>query len=156
MTAITQDADGSTSSFTRNRNIRVRAVADEPGGVANDVSGDEDNPILLDLTAANSADTDGSETISVLLTNLPVGSLITGNTGAGSITQQGDDFLIEAPDLPEIGQRIMVAQDTGGAIKGEGRFDLFFGAGDLAGVTAGGTKHQITYRPLIPRRTEAN
>ncbi|MEO0328720.1 MAG: type I secretion C-terminal target domain-containing protein [Pseudomonadota bacterium] len=102
VSATTLDADGSTSSNSRNRNIRVRAVADTPGGTADDAIGIEDNAIVLNLSAIDSADTDGSEVTSVLLTGLPAGSSVTGIVGAGSISQQGDDWLIEAADITQL------------------------------------------------------
>ncbi|WP_246831994.1 MltA domain-containing protein [Thioclava sp. F36-7] len=40
-------------------------------------------------------------------------------------------------DCPGFGQRLMVAQDVGSAIKGAGRGDLFIGTGDGAGRIAG-------------------
>ncbi len=48
-------------------------------------------------------------------------------------------------------RRIMVAQDTGGAIRGPVRGDVFFGAGDLAEYYAGYMKSQGTYSLLVPR-----
>ena len=47
--------------------------------------------------------------------------------------------------------RLMVAQDTGGAIKGVVRGDIFFGAGDLAAKRAGNMKRPGQYFILLPR-----
>jgi membrane-bound lytic murein transglycosylase A len=44
----------------------------------------------------------------------------------------------------------MVAQDTGGAIKGEVRADFFWGLGDGAGALAGRMKQQGRYWLLYP------
>ena len=46
--------------------------------------------------------------------------------------------------------RLMVAQDTGGAIKGVVRGDIFFGSGDAAGVRAGTMKYFGRYYILLP------
>lgn len=49
-------------------------------------------------------------------------------------------------------QRLTVIQDTGSAIVGPGRFDLFFGSGAEAGFIAGLTRHSIAATLLWPRR----
>ena len=46
---------------------------------------------------------------------------------------------------------LVSAQDTGGAIKGPMRGDLYFGAGDEAGARAGVTKHQAVWTIFLPR-----
>ena len=46
---------------------------------------------------------------------------------------------------------LVSAQDTGGAIKGPMRGDLYFGAGDEAGERAGVTKHQAVWTLFLPR-----
>ena len=48
-------------------------------------------------------------------------------------------------------QLLLVGQDTGGAIKGEGRGDIFFGAGDAAGRLAGVMKHRGRWTVLLPK-----
>jgi membrane-bound lytic murein transglycosylase A len=47
--------------------------------------------------------------------------------------------------------RLVVIQDTGGAITGPGRVDLFFGTGDAAGELAGRTKHLGELFILLPK-----
>ncbi|HEY7745450.1 MAG TPA: 3D domain-containing protein, partial [Desulfuromonadales bacterium] len=54
------------------------------------------------------------------------------------------------PSSPEPLQRLMVAQDTGGAIKGEVRADFFWGMGDAAGELAGRMKQQGRLWVLYP------
>ena len=53
------------------------------------------------------------------------------------------------PDRPL--RRLMVAQDTGGAIRGPIRGDVFWGTGDEAGAVAGRMKHEGRYWLLLPR-----
>ena len=48
-------------------------------------------------------------------------------------------------------RRLMLAQDTGGAIKGRVRGDFFWGAGDLAGDLAGRMKQPTRFWVLLPR-----
>lgn len=47
--------------------------------------------------------------------------------------------------------RLTIAQDTGGAIRGADRVDLFLGRGDEAGETAGRLKLDATVTVLIPK-----
>ncbi|WP_244644557.1 murein transglycosylase A [Azorhizobium oxalatiphilum] len=71
----------------------------------------------------------------------------------------GTPFFISAPlplttearDAPF--QRLMIAQDTGSAIVGPARADLFFGAGDEAGRIAGRIRDSGDFFLLVPRRT---
>jgi len=55
------------------------------------------------------------------------------------------------PSDESIGPRLCVAQDTGGAIKGEGRGDLFCGTGDAAGALAGSLNTPMTMLRLVRR-----
>ncbi len=60
-------------------------------------------------------------------------------------------------DLPEPGgssrslSRLTVAQDTGGAITGPARGDLFFGSGQEAGLRAGLVRHEVRFVVLWPK-----
>jgi len=45
----------------------------------------------------------------------------------------------------------VTAQDTGSAIKGALRADLFFGSGEDAGDRAGVQKHRASWTLLLPR-----
>ena len=47
-------------------------------------------------------------------------------------------------------RRLMVAQDTGGAIKGPQRADIFYGTGDAAGEQAGTIKDAGRMIVLLP------
>ena len=51
-------------------------------------------------------------------------------------------------------KKLMVAQDTGGAIKGGVRADYFWGAGDAAGKQAGSMKQQGKIWVLLPKDFE--
>ena len=53
-------------------------------------------------------------------------------------------------------QRLMIAQDTGGAIKGVVRGDIFFGNGDDAEELAGSMKNKGSYYLLLPKKLDKN
>ncbi|MFA5824401.1 MAG: MltA domain-containing protein [Gallionellaceae bacterium] len=58
------------------------------------------------------------------------------------------------PNSAEPLNRLMYAQDTGGAIKGAVRADFFWGFGELAGIQAGRMKQPGRMWVLFPRGTE--
>jgi membrane-bound lytic murein transglycosylase A len=67
----------------------------------------------------------------------------------------GAPVYVSAPTLthPKKGaafNRLMVAQDVGGAIKGPERGDIYFGSGDAAGKLAGVTRHPGNLFVLLP------
>jgi membrane-bound lytic murein transglycosylase A len=67
----------------------------------------------------------------------------------------GTPFFVDAPELAAFGQkpfrRLMIAQDTGSAIVGPARGDLFAGSGDSAGEIAGVVRADATFFALLPR-----
>lgn len=73
-----------------------------------------------------------------------------------SIWCYGLPFFIRA-QLPDIDgkicsfERLMIAQDTGSAILGPARADLFLGSGDQAGRQAGLIRHKGDFFVLLPR-----
>jgi membrane-bound lytic murein transglycosylase A len=60
------------------------------------------------------------------------------------------------PNDSKLLQRLMLAQDTGGAIKGGVRADFFWGAGNEAGKLAGAMKQQGRMWVLLPKEWSAN
>lgn len=70
----------------------------------------------------------------------------------------GLPFWIDAA-LPWAGReatpfrRLVIAQDTGSAIVGPARVDLFLGSGPEAGRLAGGIRHRGSLSVLVPRRS---
>jgi membrane-bound lytic murein transglycosylase A len=54
------------------------------------------------------------------------------------------------PNASDPLQRLMVAQDTGGAIKGGVRADFYWGSGDEAGVQAGRMRQRGKLWVLLP------
>ncbi|PBC05650.1 murein transglycosylase A [Mesorhizobium sp. WSM3860] len=67
----------------------------------------------------------------------------------------GTPFYIVAPTLAAFGEkpfrRLMIAQDTGSAITGAARGDLFAGSGDAAGEVAGVVRNAADFYALVPR-----
>jgi membrane-bound lytic murein transglycosylase A len=57
------------------------------------------------------------------------------------------------PDLNKPLQRLMIAQDTGGAIRGKVRGDVFWGGGEKATLIAGHMKNEGHYWLLMPKHT---
>ena len=68
----------------------------------------------------------------------------------------GTPFWIDAPQLSAFGdtpfRRLMIAQDTGSAITGPARGDLFAGSGDAAGEIAGVVRAAADFFALIPKQ----
>jgi membrane-bound lytic murein transglycosylase A len=74
--------------------------------------------------------------------------------------EYGTPFFIEA-NLPIESaksaspfRRLMIAQDTGSAIIGPARADLYWGAGDDAGRVAGRIRHPARFVMLLPRELD--
>lgn len=67
----------------------------------------------------------------------------------------GMPFYIDAPSLTAFDgrpfRRLMIAQDTGSAIVGAARGDLFAGSGDAAGEVAGVIRNAADFFALVPR-----
>jgi membrane-bound lytic murein transglycosylase A len=77
-----------------------------------------------------------------------------------SLHVYGTPFFIQA-GLPLTGEkrsdsfrRLMVAQDTGSAIIGPARADIYWGAGDQAGHLAGHIRHPGNFAMLVPRELD--
>jgi membrane-bound lytic murein transglycosylase A len=62
-----------------------------------------------------------------------------------------DAELPWADETPRAFRRLMIAQDTGSAIIGPARADLFFGSGEAAGARAGAIRRKGELVVLLPR-----
>ncbi|MFZ5737904.1 MAG: murein transglycosylase A [Pseudomonadota bacterium] len=60
------------------------------------------------------------------------------------------ELPIESANAKTPFQRLMIGQDTGSAIVGPARADLYFGAGAEAGAVAGRIRHPIAFAMLVP------
>jgi membrane-bound lytic murein transglycosylase A len=72
-----------------------------------------------------------------------------------AIWPYGTPFWIEATlpwqgEAPTPFRRLMIAHDTGSAILGPARADLFFGGGEEAGARAGAIRHPADFVVLLP------
>jgi membrane-bound lytic murein transglycosylase A len=77
-----------------------------------------------------------------------------------SIWPYGTPFWIDAQlpwrdEAPTPFRRLMIAQDTGSAILGPARADIFFGGGDTAGARAGAIRHPADFVVLAPNGDRA-
>ena len=71
--------------------------------------------------------------------------------------------IFVAADAPRVAltidksiRRLMIAQDTGGAIKGPLRGDLYWGTGPEAGLRAGRINHDTQFWVLLPKGIDPN
>lgn len=85
----------------------------------------------------------------------PIGAMGRSITGLRSVAIDPDYTPLGAPVWIEKNgadplRRLMVAQDTGGAIKGMQRADIFYGTGDAAGDAAGAVKDGGRLIVLLP------
>ena len=64
------------------------------------------------------------------------------------------ELPIEGPRTNDKFRRLMVSQDTGSAITGPARADLYFGAGNDAGRIAGRIRQQGRFVMLLPRELD--
>ncbi|MFK7884927.1 MAG: tandem-95 repeat protein [Phycisphaerales bacterium] len=81
-TATTAEASGETASVAGTVRVDVEGVADTPALTTGDRSGFEDTPIALDISSSLS-DTDGSETLSVVVSGVPDGAALSAGTDNG-------------------------------------------------------------------------
>jgi membrane-bound lytic murein transglycosylase A len=89
----------------------------------------------------------------------PVGALTVPLTAGMSVAADPQFIPLGAPLIvrsthPVNGSpfnRLVIAQDTGGAIRGPLRFDLFWGTGRLAGEIAGRQRHDVSAWVLVPK-----
>src|SRR5260370_6748718 len=76
------------------------------------------------------------------------------------VHEYGTPFFIEANRLIESGKSLsrvgglMIGQDTGSALVGPARADLYWGAGDDAGRIAGRIRHPGRFAMLVPRELD--
>ncbi|MEP9379656.1 MltA domain-containing protein [Aquabacter sp. CN5-332] len=66
------------------------------------------------------------------------------------------DLPLDTADALAPFRQLMIAQDTGSAIVGPARADLFFGAGDGPGAVAGRIRHPGAFTLLVPRLAGTN
>ncbi len=98
------------------------------------------------------SDDDGREAVGAANLPLPAGRSIAVDLSRHDL---GELFWIDASAPVLTGafptyRRAVVALDTGGAIKGQVRADLYMGTGDAAGVEAGRVRHTLRMWRLAP------
>ena len=137
---LLKDADTSGDSIRR-------WLADHAGPEADAVM--QLNPRYVFFSMA---DDDGTDPVGAAGVPLPAGRAIAVDNSRHAM---GELFWIDA-DAPGLTgafptyRRLAVALDTGGAIKGEVRADLYMGRGDKAGAEAGRVRHTLRMWRLVP------
>ena len=96
---------------------------------------------------------DGRQPVGAANVPLPPGRAIAVDPG---FHQMGELFWVDA-EAPILAgafpayRRMVTALDTGGAIKGEVRADLYLGLGQAAGAEAGRVRHTLRLFRLVPK-----
>jgi large repetitive protein len=89
----TSSENGTTANTQATLGVKVTGVADVPTLTVQAASGNEDTAIPLTITSALT-DTDGSETLSVVISGVPAGALLSAGTYAG-----GGQWTLSAAQL---------------------------------------------------------
>ena len=98
VTAVsTEIQGGATALSTTTLNVAVTGVADQPQITVQDEQGNEDTWMQLNLAAGSSEDTDGSESVSLTITNVPEGSRLSPGTDLGDGV-----WTVSAEQLPTV------------------------------------------------------
>jgi membrane-bound lytic murein transglycosylase A len=102
----------------------------------------EENPSYVFFRALDTDPTDG-----------PVTTLGCAASAGRTLAVDADLLPLGTPVWIEVDgfRRLCIAQDTGSAIRGPGRADLFFGSGAAAGAAAGRLNHGGGFTPFQPR-----
>ena len=85
MTATSKEAEGDTASTSATFNVTVIADADTPTLSTQAASGTEDTAISLNVSSALT-DTDGSESLSIVIAGVPTGAALSAGTDNGDGT----------------------------------------------------------------------
>lgn len=100
ITATSTEEDGTSASTSGSLSVGVTGVADDPTLNVNDVVGSEDTGIALNISA-NLSDTDGSETLSVTISGVPEGAVLSAGSknadGTWDLTGDQLDGLVLTP-----------------------------------------------------------
>ena len=96
VTATSTEAENGDQAFvTDTINVNIDAVADTPNLVLGNASGDEDTGIPLTISSSL-VDTDGSESLSIMISGVPVGG---GATLSAGVDQGGGVWLLTPAQL---------------------------------------------------------
>ncbi|WP_343049634.1 tandem-95 repeat protein [Azospirillum melinis] len=104
-----ESSNKDTASTTATIHIDVTAVADAPTVIVANASGSEDTAIALNLTAAL-VDTDGSETMAIVLSGLPAGAVLIDANGT-TLTPTAGSVALTAAQLS--GLKLMPPANAG-------------------------------------------
>lgn len=106
--ATSQEVNGETAAVEVTLQVQVHAVADEPGVTVADARGQEDMPVSLSGLGGALRDTDGSESLSFVLSGVPAGATLSAGTALGggrwALTSAQLEGLILTPPPQASGQ----------------------------------------------------
>ena len=99
VSVVTTDGDSTSEPATGTINVGVDAVADVPSLTVGSVTGTEDSAIPLNISAGLN-DTDGSEVLSVTISDVPPGAVLTLADGSSfTATPENTTFLFAGDQL---------------------------------------------------------
>jgi VCBS repeat-containing protein len=117
LTLIATAKDGAAAAVSTplDFTVHVIAVADAPDLTVKTANGDEDTAIHLDIAQAL-VDTDGSETLSTVISGIPKGAVLTDGTTGHTFTAGADNSKVSVTGWDLSSLTITPAKDANGTI----------------------------------------
>ncbi|MDE1196035.1 MAG: Ig-like domain-containing protein [Pseudomonas sp.] len=117
LTLIATAKDGAAAAVSTplDFTVHVIAVADAPDLTVKTATGDEDTAIHLDIAPAL-VDTDGSETLSTVISGIPKGAVLTDGTTGHTFTAGADNSKVSVTGWDLSSLTITPAKDANGTI----------------------------------------
>ena len=110
VTATSTTQDGTFATNTGSLNVAIAGVADDANLSVGDVSANENTIVPLDINVSLN-DTDGSETLSIEISNLPDGAVLS-NTAGDAITITDGTVTLTPAQLTGLGVSLPDGVDT--------------------------------------------
>ncbi|MGO4525441.1 Ig-like domain-containing protein [Microvirga sp. 2MCAF35] len=163
MRATSREANGDTATSEASFRVQVEAVADAPNVTVRDFTGSEDTSIRLSGLGGALVDTDGSESLSYVLSGLPDGASLDAGTkqadGSWLLTPAQLNNLVFTPPANVSGQFTLTltgiaTESVGGSVARTSR-DFTIGvnpiadAGTITGASAGNEDAPIQLHPTF-------
>ncbi|OQR26768.1 hypothetical protein BWR59_30415 [Pseudomonas sp. Bc-h] len=117
LTLIATAKDGAAAAVSTplDFTVHVIAVADAPDLTVKTANGDEDTAIHLDIAPAL-VDTDGSETLSTVISGIPIGAVLTDGTTGHTFTAGANNSQVSVTGWDLSSLTITPAKDANGTI----------------------------------------
>ncbi|WP_114946278.1 Ig-like domain-containing protein [Microvirga calopogonii] len=163
MRAITREPNGDTATSAASFRVQVEAVADAPNVTVRDFTGNEDTSIRLTGLGGALVDTDGSESLSYILSGLPAGASLNAGTkqpdGSWLLTPSQLNSVVFTPPPNVSGQFTLtltgIATESAGGSVARTSKDFTIGinpvadAGTIAGTSVGHEDTPILLNPTF-------